>query len=185
MARCGCSSACVCTVSGSGCIGVSGDGSAGAPFTVAVLVDPASSNLLVCNETGLYAAPVVVDDTSCIDVSGTGTVLDPLLISPVIDPDGDNILECGIAGLFVDGSNIPVAGVGDTNCILLNGNGTVGNPLLAIPVISPAAGNILTCTAAGLVAGGPDFKDWVTGISTSPNLADLKAHTVTYLATLP
>jgi hypothetical protein len=164
---------------------VSGDGSPGAPFTVGVLVDPASSNLLVCNETGLYAAPPTVDDTSCIEVSGTGTVLDPYVITPVIDPDLDNILECGIAGLFVDGSNIPVAGVGDTNCILLSGDGTVGDPLLATPVIAAVAGNILECGASGLVAGGADFKTWVTAISTAANFGAAQAATVTYLATLP
>ena len=185
MARCGCSSACVCSVVGTDCLIASGDGSPGSPFTIGIVIDPASSNLLVCNETGLYAAPVVVDDTSCIDVSGTGTVLDPLLISPVIDPDGDNILECGIAGLFVDGTDVPVSGVGNTSCIILSGDGTVGDPLLATPVIAAVAGNILTCGASGLVAGGAAFKTWVTALSVAANVADVNAASVTYLATLP
>ena len=143
------------------------------------MIDPAFSNTLVCNETGLYATPLTVDDTSCIEVSGTGTALDPYVISPVIDPALDNILECGIAGLLAHIS------VGDTNCIELSGTGTAGNPIVATPVIANTPGNIMACTGAGLVAGGADFKTWVTDLSTATNIADVRAHTLTYLATLP
>lgn len=181
MARCGCSSECVCTVVGSSCIAVSGSGSPAAPYTVAPIIDPDASNTLTCGPDGLLVPllPFAVDDTSCIEVSGTGTVLDPLLISPVIDPAADNILECGIAGLLAHIS------VGDTNCIELSGTGTAGNPIFANPVIPNSAGNILTCGATGLIAGGPAFKTWVTEISTATGIADIRAHTLTYLATLP
>lgn len=185
MARCGCSSECVCSVVGANCIAVSGSGSIAAPYTVGAVVDPTASNLLSCGEQGLIVEPDVFEDTSCIEIAGTGTVGDPFVITPVIDPDFNNILECGIAGLFVDGSNIPVAGVGDTSCILLSGDGTVGDPLLATPVIAAVAGNILECGASGLVAGGPDFKTWVTVLSTAANVAQINAASVTYLATLP
>jgi hypothetical protein len=103
----------------------------------------------------------------------------------VIDPDLDNILECGIAGLFVDGSNVPVAGVGDTQCILLSGDGTIANPLLAQPVVPFSTGNILTCTATGLIAGGPAFKTWLQAVEGAVNFAAAQAATTTYLATLP
>jgi hypothetical protein len=181
MARCGCSSECVCSISPSACIAVSGNGSTGAPFVLAPIIDPDLGNTLTCGPDGLLVPliPFAVDDTSCIEVSGTGTVLDPLLISPVIDPDLDNILECGIAGLL---ATVIVA---DTDCITLSGNGTAGSPLFAQPVIPGSAGNILFCTPSGLVAGGADFKTWITNISTAPNIADIRAHTLTYLATLP
>ena len=185
MARCGCSSTCVCSISPSACIAVSGNGSTGAPFVLAPIIDPVVSNTLTCGPDGLLAVPLTVENTSCIEGGGLGTPEDPYVITPVIDPDLDNILECGIAGLFVDGSNIPVAGVGDTNCILLSGDGTVGDPLLATPIIAAVAGNILECGASGLVAGGADFKTWVTAITTAANFGAAQAATVTYLATLP
>jgi hypothetical protein len=168
----------VCSVTGGDCAVVSGNGSVGTPYTVDIVVDPSSVNMLECGETGLLVE-LQTADTTCIDLSGAGVVGFPLFATPIIDPAADNILECGIAGLLANIS------VGETNCIELSGTGTVGNPLLATPVIAAVAGNILECGASGLVAGGADFKTWVTGISTAPSLADLKAHTVTYLATLP
>lgn len=185
MARCGCSSECVCSVVGANCIAVSGSGSIAAPYTVGAVVDPAASNLLSCGEQGLIVEPDVFEDTSCIEIAGTGTVGDPFVITPVIDPNLDNILECGIAGLFVDGVDVPVSGVGNTQCIHLSGDGTLANPLLATPVVPVSTGNILTCTASGLIAGGPAFKTWVTAISVAANVAQINAATVTYLATLP
>ena len=185
MARCGCSSTCVCSISPSACITVSGNGSTGAPFVLAPIIDPVVSNTLTCGPDGLLAVPLVVDNTSCIEVGGLGTEADPYFITPVIDPDLDNILECGIAGLFVDGSNVPVAGVGDTQCILLSGDGTIANPLLAQPVVPFSTGNILTCGATGLIAGGPAFKTWLQAVEGAVNFAAAQAATTTYLATLP
>lgn len=184
MARCGCSSTCVCSISPSACITVSGNGSTGTPFVLAPIIDPDATNALACGPDGLFAVPLAYEQTTCIDLAGAGTIADPLLVTPVIDADPDNILECGIAGLFVDGSNIPVAGVGNTNCIHLSGNGTIANPLLATPVIPASAGNILDCNGTGLIAGGVPFKTWVTALSVAVNTADVRAASVTYLATL-
>lgn len=56
MPRCGCASECVCSVVGSNCITVGGSGAPGTPYTVAVKVNPAVDNGLVCTEDGLYAS---------------------------------------------------------------------------------------------------------------------------------
>ncbi|MEU4228319.1 hypothetical protein AB0F17_28830 [Nonomuraea sp. NPDC026600] len=40
----------------------------------------------------------------------------------------------------------------DTNCIDFSGNGTVVQPLSAVPIIAPVAGNLLSCAAGGLRA---------------------------------
>jgi hypothetical protein len=185
MARCGCSSTCVCSISPSECITVSGNGSTGAPFVLAPIIDPDPTNAMGCGPDGLFAVPLAYEQTTCIDLAGAGTIADPLLVTPVIDPDLDNILECGIAGLFVDGTDVEVSGVGNTNCIHLSGNGTIANPLLATPVVPFSTGNILTCNGTGLIAGGPAFKTWLTAVSVAANFGAAQAATVTYLATLP
>ena len=84
MARCGCSSTCVCTVVGGDCAVVSGDGSVGTPYTVDIVVDPASVNMLECGATGLLVE-LQTADTTCIDLSGTGVAGLPLFATPIID----------------------------------------------------------------------------------------------------
>lgn len=61
--------------------------------------------------------------------------------------------ECTVCGaLIVEGCACAVA---DTDCIEANGSGNVGNLLTPAPVISPNAGNIISCGAAGLMATLP------------------------------
>ena len=133
MARCGCSSTCVCSLANGFCTVANGDGSVGTPYTVSVLGDPASVNMLECGGTGLLVE-LQTDDTACIDLSGAGTALSPLAATPVI-------------------------------------SGAVN-------------GNILSCGAAGLVAGGQPFFDFVVALSVAGNIAAVNAAAVTYLATL-
>ena len=133
MARCGCSSTCVCTVVGGDCAVVSGDGSVGTPYTVDIVVDPASVNVLECGATGLLVE-LQTADTTCIDLSGTGVAGLPLFATPIID-------------------------------------GVVN-------------GNILSCGADGLVAGGQPLYNFVQALSVAGNIAAVNAAAVTYLATL-
>jgi len=182
MARCGCSSECVCSISPSDCITVSGNGSTGAPYVLAPIIDPDFTNALACGPDGLFAVPLAYEQTTCIDLAGGGTIADPLLVTPVLDPALDNILECGIAGLFVS-SDIGVT-VGNTQCIQLSGVGTIANPILATPVVPASTGNILDCTASGLVAGGPAFKTWVAAIKNAANFGAAQTATTTYYNTL-
>jgi len=133
MARCGCSSECVCSVVGGDCIIVSGSGSPSSPYTADVVVNPASVNMLECGELGLLVE-LQTADTTCIELSGTGVLGLPLFATPIVD-------------------------------------GVVN-------------GNILSCGADGLVAGGQPFYDFVEALSVAGNIAAVNAAAVTYLATL-
>lgn len=50
------------------------------------------------------------------------------------------------------GGGLTFVSTTDTNCIDLSGNGTALQPLTAAPVVSPVAGNLLSCAAGGLRA---------------------------------
>lgn len=104
MARCGCSSDCLCTISGTDCIEVAGAGTSTSPYVVAAIVDPSEDNGLTCGSDGLLVdlagVSVSVEATDCIELSGSGTPLDPVVASPVLDPDSTNVLKCGPNGLF-------------------------------------------------------------------------------------
>jgi len=104
MARCGCSSTCVCSLANGSCTVANGDGSIGTPYTVGVVVDPAAANILECGASGLLVE-LETDDTACIDLSGAGTALSPLAATPVISVAvNGNILSCGPAGLVAGGT---------------------------------------------------------------------------------
>ena len=133
MARCGCSSTCVCSMGNGTCTTASGDGSVSTPYVVSVVVDPAVANILECGASGLLVE-LETDDTACIDLSGTGTALSPLAATPVI-------------------------------------SGAVN-------------GNILSCGAAGLVAGGQPFFDFLLALSVANNIADVNNAAIAYLAVL-
>ena len=131
MARCGCATDCLCTVTGGSCANVTGDGSLGAPYSVNVTVSPNAGNTITCEANGLYSSGGGVNtaDTACIDLSGTGSLVSPLTASPVFSADAGNVIECRADGLYVPAGSAPVA----DDYALLNDGGLV-------PSVLPASG---------------------------------------------
>jgi hypothetical protein len=116
---------------------------------------------------------------TCTLASGDGSVSTPYVVSVVVDPAAVNILECGAGGLLVE------LETADTTCIDLSGTGTALSPLFATPIIDGVEnGNILSCGAAGLVAGGQPFYDFVQALSVAGNVGAINAAAIAYLATL-
>jgi hypothetical protein len=110
MARCGCSTDCLCTVTGGCGVTVTGSGSVAAPYTVAADLSADTGNLLECRADGLYASGgVSVADTSCIDLAGAGSLASPLTASPVISSDASNVLECRANGLYAPAASAPAS----------------------------------------------------------------------------
>ncbi len=150
MARCGCSGAqpCSCFIEAGAGITVTGSGSPGTPYIVAV--DGNSTT---------------VSDTATINMSilGSGTSGDPYVIfgSVKLDPDVDNVLAATANGLYLDCATIAdcVGGVGETTVddtstidLTLTGTGTTVDPYIITAAIklSVTAGNILTTNGTGI-----------------------------------
>jgi hypothetical protein len=99
-----------------------------------------------------FVAPsgLTVLDTDCLNLTLSGSQLSG---APVVSPAAGNTLVCNVDGLFVNLPAISVVGV-DTDCAqVVVSEPTVNNfEVQAVPVISPAAGNQLVCTASGLYA---------------------------------
>jgi hypothetical protein len=130
MARCGCVTECACSVTGSDCVTVTGDGSLAAPYTVRPRISADAGNTLSCLPSGLYASGSgEVADTACIALDGDGTVGDPFTASPVFSADPGNVLECRDDGLYAPAAGTP----GATNFALMEDNGSS-------PTILPADG---------------------------------------------
>lgn len=105
MARCGCSSSCLCSLAGTDCVTVTGAGTADNPYTITIVIDPAEDNLIECTEDGLRVSAtttIEVGSTDCIELTGLGTEEDPVVASPRLDVDDTNLLTCGPDGLFAN-----------------------------------------------------------------------------------
>lgn len=103
MARCGCASDCLCTVTGTDCVDVIGNGTPTSPYVVSVLLDPSENNQASCGPDGLMVdvsgVAIATEDSACIELSGSGTPIDPIVATPILDESDANILECGENGL--------------------------------------------------------------------------------------
>lgn len=96
--------------------------------------------------------------SDCLSVSGLGTQAVPYTIDVVVDPACPQI-TCGPAGLCV----VATAATASTDCIMLTGDGTAGDPITATPVIAPDGGstNLLVCQDGS----DPDFGGPGLGVS--------------------
>jgi hypothetical protein len=122
------------------CTTVAGSGNPGAPYIVNLEIDPAANNQAACGDDGLLVEPPLAGDCIAVDDAAV-----PATISVEVDPLVDNRLVCNVDGLYVPPSEIVVA---DTDCIDLEGVGTVGDPVTATPIISPDVANLLECVAS-------------------------------------
>lgn len=123
------------------------------------VISPNADNALSCLPNGLFASDVsiAVQDTDCIDlevVEGPGSNDFVLTANLNISAVAGNTVACLADGLYVN----PAAGSvtiqpGDTTCV----NTTVIEAppgtftISSVPVISPTAGNQLTCSPNGLL----------------------------------
>ena len=153
-------------VEGSDCIAVNGSGIDADPFVIEAIVDP--DGAVVCGPDGLQVQVggdiTIVNNEIFVDVCAS---LGTCSISDLADVDCNNPLDgyvlvwSAAAQEFVcqaPSSNDHFHIGGDTDCIRVTVTGT-GAPLdpfvtTASPVISPLAGNALTCTSDGLYAAG-------------------------------
>lgn len=107
MARCGCSTSCGCALAAqqpNGAITISGNGSAGSPYTIGVVVSADQPNLLLNGtDGGLLVPPTALDAGNAITITGTGTTDDPYVIS-TSNQTGDTAIAAG--------DNITVTGAG-------------------------------------------------------------------------
>ena len=112
MARCGCSSECLCTVRGNPGVRVTGSGSQLTPYTVSLVLDPDTDNILTVSEAGLLALftdlAILAEDTACIEFTGDGSPADPLLASPRLSEEPGNGLSCGLDGLMATSVGVPL-----------------------------------------------------------------------------
>lgn len=126
--------------------GVTGDGTVGNELDV--LPDPAAENMLTVG-----AAGVLVDLFTGNGLTGDGNAATPLNLVP--DPDGNNMLTISGAGIFVDGTQVPSFETPITNTPANGVNVTLGGTsdhnITVAPVLDPAAANMLTVGAAGLL----------------------------------
>lgn len=146
-----------------------------------------------------FQPPITILDTPCIDITLAANVLSAV---PILNPAATNILECTPTGLnanVCEGISLlpvgapatagtPLIGVdclthafppfqaplsvADTSCIDLT---LAGNILSAVPIISPVAGNQLSCTAQGLYALETTIPDETPIIVTDSSSIDLTA----------
>lgn len=151
---------------------ITGTGTSGDPYVIsaAAIVSAEAGNCLEARASGLFAlcTSVVGVDTPCMDVAvvegPTGTF--SVSVTPIIaaEPNG---LECSPSGLTVPpssdaGNNLTVGTDGrlfvptgaatvttaDTACIAVNGDGSGGSPVTAVPILAANSG--LVCTPSGL-----------------------------------
>lgn len=85
MARCGCDSACSCTLGNGTCTTFSGDGSSVRPFKVNITVD---GDTVTCGGSGLQAT-LHKTDTNTVTLSGLGTTGSPLEAHVIRTPDAN------------------------------------------------------------------------------------------------
>lgn len=122
------------------------------------------STFLVGKDCNAYTLPVpapetplTVIDTSCINLTTSGTAQHTLQADIVISGAPNNAIQCTPLGLFVPTDlDVNILAV-DTSCINMIVNEAPANTfsISAEPVISPAIGNVLQCTAQGLYVPTP------------------------------
>lgn len=141
MARCGCSGTCACSFQPGTGIAIAGTGSASDP--------------IIISATGTVDCATV---RPCIS-AGDGAEYDPVtgVIEARLSTDvGNQIVFGGDGGLYNagggGGGGLVAVATTDSTCIDFSGNGQAGSPLTASPIVSPVAGNLLTCSAGGLRA---------------------------------
>ena len=65
------SAGCGCHISAGSCFSVTGDGSAGNPYVISVVIDPSGSNALVCGGPGLFVQTAVPPGATFLYPSNT------------------------------------------------------------------------------------------------------------------
>lgn len=127
-------------------------------LTSNVKISPAAGNLVTTDANGLLVTCESVQD--CVGQGfDDGLIYDDALnqYRARLSTDAGNVTVFGTdGGLYTPtgggGGGLAFVSTADTPCIDLSGNGVVGTPLSAAPIIDPAAGNLMTCTATGLRA---------------------------------
>jgi hypothetical protein len=101
------------------------------------------------------ASPLAVADTPCLNLTLAANVISGV---PTISPDAGNLIQCTGNGLFVFPTQVSITGT-DTDCFQVTASEPTENnfEIAVTPIISPAPGNTLSCTAAGLYAASSDF----------------------------
>ena len=144
MARCGCSTDCLCTLIDGDCTVVVGSGTITAPYSTSVVSDPDILNQIECRDTGLFIEPLIqVLSGNCIELTGDGTVADPLAAEAIISADIANLVECTVGGLEA------ILNTLNGSCVQLSGAGTAGDPLTPELTVSIDPGNTLECRPNG------------------------------------
>lgn len=138
---------------------LTGDGSAGNPWILssAVRISGTAGNLITTDAGGLLLTCESVQD--CIGGAlDDGLVYDDVnnQIRVALSTDPGNSVTFGTDGGVYStgggGGGLAFVSTTDNQCIDFSGNGTPGTPLTAAPIVDPADGNILSCTAGGLRA---------------------------------
>lgn len=139
-----------------------------------------------------FQAPLVVADTACIDLTLAANTLSA---APIISPTAGNSIECTANGLYVpdvceqlSDITVPVVPADDTTVLVTAGCNRVnltsyqgaltvadtpcldltlvGDTLSGAPVISPTAGNQLSCSGNGLFVPAPPAETPLTVVDT-------------------
>lgn len=121
------------------------------PFITFVPSTDAGNQIINGTDGRPYVAPDIflVDDTDCINLS---FIADTLTAVPIISPNAGNALSCTATGLYA--ATAPemtlVGGASDCAIVSVIEGPTDTFTITAIPTVSVAVGNQLTCTPAGL-----------------------------------
>lgn len=144
MARCGCGTACACTLISSlpDCVTVEGNGSIRLPYAIGLTIDPSVDNLLECGASGLL---VDVNNIPAMAVVATdGLDGDGLLATPLVvrySTDAGNQAAAGTdGGVFVPFPTINTA-------LPVTGDGSSGAPISLL--ISTDVGNSVSTGTDG------------------------------------
>jgi hypothetical protein len=141
LARCGCSGTCSCNFQAGPGISLAGTGSTSDPVIIS-----ATGGTIDCD-----------DVRPCLS-AGQGISYNPAtgLISARLSTDaGNQVTFGGDGGLYNaggGGGGLAAVATTDSPCLDFSGNGQVGSPLTASPIVDPVAGNLLACSATGLRA---------------------------------
>lgn len=140
---------------------LTGSGTLADPYllTSTVKVSPAAANNLITT-LGDGLAVTCEDVQDCIgNALDDGLVYDDAAnqIRARLSTDVGNQIIFGTDGGLYNaggggGGGLTSVATTDTNCIDFSGNGTALQPLSAVPIVSPVAGNLLSCAAGGLRA---------------------------------
>lgn len=172
MGRCGCESAteCGCTMSGSDCIGVSGNGAVGDPHVPSILISGDADNAAECRDDGLYVEGRVLDfdkmtrtagslstsSTSYVNLSTTIDItLSGVLVGDVIEVGASMLYDAQAVQAVMDVATI-VAG---SPINYISGAGSAGEGVSAwwgegTATQTPSGGTVLYTLVAGDLSAG-------------------------------